>query len=85
MSQFHGPLWQELMTPFSVEVQKPYFWAFLVHFPHFSENKNFPEKSGFVTFIIYEPLTSCKISEKTNEPEKCITDGLMNWLTEVNL
>ena len=51
------------MTQFCAKVQKSYFLGlfgpFWTLFPHFLENES---------FTVYGPLTSCKISEKTNEP-----------------
>ena len=51
------------MTQLYANVQKPYFWAL---WGPFSENEIFPEKLGTVT-IPHGPLTSCTLSEKTNE------------------
>ena len=37
-------------------------------FPIFQKMRIFPKNPALSLFIIYGPLTSCKISEKTNEP-----------------
>ena len=37
--------------------------------PHFGHGKNFPQKTGSMSLSpIYLTLTSCKKSEKSNEP-----------------
>ena len=57
------------MTWFSQKVQKPCFWAifwpFLVIFAWWGF---FPKNPALSHITIYEPLTPCFISEKTNEP-----------------
>ena len=44
-----------------------------------SKKLSFPRKSGFVTFYIYNGLTSCNVSEKTNDGKYenflLLTDG----------
>ena len=45
--------------------KKVHFWAL---FAQIWANKNFSKKSGSVTFEPLCTLTSCKISEKSNEP-----------------
>ena len=56
------------MTQFSAKVQKPYFGPFWTPFPHFSENENFPEKSGSVTFEHLWTPNFMQNIRKTNEP-----------------
>ena len=67
-----GHIWQNLMTQFFSKVQKPYFWAFWGLFGHFlpifRKMRIFPKNPALSLLSIYGPLTSCKISEKTNEP-----------------
>ena len=60
------------MTQFCGKVQKPYFWAILGLFgpflPIFEKMRIFPKNPALSLFYIYGPLTSLKISEKSNEP-----------------
>ena len=61
--------------------QRPYFRPFL---PQRPKIRIFPKNRAPSVFIIYGPLTSCKKSEKSNEPilrkVRCWqTDGLTEW------
>ena len=48
---------------------KTLFWGlFRPFFPIFEKIRIFPKNPALSLFYFYGPLTSCKISEKTNEP-----------------
>ena len=67
-----GHFQQKVMIQFCAKVQKTYFWTFLGHFgpffPNFGKMRVFPKNRALSLFYIYDPLTSCKKIEKTNEP-----------------
>ena len=52
------------MTQFGTKVIKPYFGPFL---PKFRQTRILPKNLLRSVFSVYSPLTSCTISEKTNE------------------
>ena len=54
--------------------------------PIFQKMRIFPKNPALSLFYIYGPLTSCKISEKTNEPiPRKVRYGRTDERTDVNL
>ena len=71
------------MIQFCTKVQKPYFGGFLGPFPIFEKMRIFPKNRALSLLSVYGPLTSCKITEKTNEPiQRKVRYGRTNRRTD---
>ena len=85
-----GHFQQKVMIQFCAKIQKPYFLGLFGHFfPIFRKIRVFPKNRALSLLSLYGPLTSCKISKKTNEsiPRKVHyrrTDARTDARTDMN-
>ena len=80
---FIDQIQNKLMTKFSKNPKKPFFWPIFGRFSSFLGQKFFLKKNAALSRITaHRPLTTCWVSEKNSWAHFKKTSGQKDWKTE---